>query len=254
MPHNFDLSAYITKNPDDNKLVIQIKITDMAHNHSSNWGNGNSQKTELTWEEQNFMEEQEEGQQAKPDFSEYEWMMEQDEFDSQAKQRIEQDDDIDDMFYWDPSKGCTAGKSAAKNQQNIQNQQNSHQFQGNQDNSSQFQQNPSDFQQNTSQLNTQSSPFTSNFQNSAALKQGNFNNTGFQKAPAQIHNNFQSNFQNHNPFQAQVQNQNHHFQVQKQEVQATGSDKLSNAMNGVDLNKFDLNPKANAFVPSWLKK
>ena len=71
MPHNFDLSAYITKNPDDNKLVIQIKITDMAHNHSSNWGNGNSQKTELTWEEQNFMEEQEEGQQAKPDFSEY---------------------------------------------------------------------------------------------------------------------------------------------------------------------------------------
>lgn len=226
----------------------------MAHNHSSNWGNGNSQKTELTWEEQNFMEEQEEGQQAKPDFSEYEWMMEQDEFDSQAKQRIEQDDDIDDMFYWDPSKGCTAGKSAAKNQQNIQNQQNSHQFQGNQDNSSQFQQNTSDFQQNTSQLNTQSSPFTSNFQNSAALKQGNFNNTGFQKAPAQIHNNFQSNFQNHNPFQAQVQNQNHHFQVQKQEVQATGSDELSNAMNGVDLNKFDLNPKANAFVPSWLKK
>jgi len=116
MPHNFDLSAYITKNPDDNKLLIQIKITDiMTYNHTGNWGNNvNSQKTDLTWEEQNFMEEQEEVQQAKPDFSEYEWMMEQEEFDSQAKQRIEQDDDIDDMFYWDPSKGCTAGNLLLK--------------------------------------------------------------------------------------------------------------------------------------------
>jgi len=251
MPHNFDLSAYITKNPDDNKLVIQIKITDiMTYNHTGNWGNNvNSQKTDLTWEEQNFMEEQEEVQQAKPDFSEYEWMMEQEEFDSQAKQRIEQDDDIDDMFYWDPSKGCTAGKSAAKNGQNVQNQQNNHQFQNTQNTSSQFQQKPS-VQQNT-QFHTQSSPFTSNFQNSADLKQGNFHNTGFQKAPAQIHSSFQSNYQN--PFQAQVQNQNPHFQVQKQEVQASG-DELSSAMNGVDLNKNNLNPEANAFVPSWLKK
>jgi len=252
MPHNFDLSAYITKNPDeDNKLVIQIKITDiMTYNNSGNWGNSN-QKTELTWEEQNFMEEQEGQQQVKPDFAEYEWMMQQDEFDSEAKQRIEQDDDIDDMFYWDPSKGCTAGKAAAKIQQNVHNQQNgqnhqnvqngqNHQFQNNQNQNSQFQQNP----QQSTQFHTQSSsPFTSNFQNSADLKQG-FQN--FQKAPAQIH---QSGFQSYqNPFQAQ----NQHFQVQKQEVQA--GDELSKAMNGVDLNKLNLNPEANAFVPSWLKK
>jgi hypothetical protein len=163
-------------------------------------------------------------------------MMQQDEFDSEAKQRIEQDDDLDDMFYWDPSKGCTAGKTAAKIQQEGQNQQ----FQNNQYQNSQFQQNT----QQSTQFHTQSSsPFTSNFQNSADLKQG-FQN--FQKAPAQIH---QSGFQSYqNPFQAQT----HQFQVQKQEVQA--GDELSKAMNGVDLNKLNLNPEANAFVPSWLKK
>merc|ERR1712167_365215 len=121
MPHNFDLSAFITKNPDDNnKLVIQLKITDiMAYNQSGNWGNNDPQQSgaELTWEERNFMEEEE--HQHKPDFSEYEWMMDLEEFDSQAMQRIEQDDDLDDMFYWDPSKGCTEGKNsvAKKNHQ-----------------------------------------------------------------------------------------------------------------------------------------
>jgi len=215
----------------------------MPYNHSGNWGNGNIENAELTWEEQNFMEEQEEGQKIKPDFSEYEWMMEQEEFDSQAKKRLEQDDDIDDMFYWDPSQGCTAGKSAAKNQQNVQEQQNVSQFQNNSQNTFQT----ASHSQPSTQFHPQSSPFTSNFQNSADLKQG----LQFQKAPAQIHNNFQSSYQN--PFQAsQVQTQNQHFQVQKQEVQA--GDELSRAMNGVDLNKFDLNPEANAFVPSWLKK
>lgn len=283
MPHNFDLSAYVTKNPDDNKLVIQLKITDiMAYNHSGNWGNNNSANgngnnegaqvsAELTWEEQNFMEE-EQIKNSKPDFSEYEWMMELEEFDSQAMQKIEQDDDLDDMFYWDPTKGCMEGKQNKKNKnlnaQPCQNQKN----QLNQQNQ-QIQQNPQNQQNQQHRHNTQNSqkqqstlnPFSSNFQNTtfqhsenkqniqntglqnSVFQNSEFQNSGFQNSGFQ-----NSSFQNSGFQNAGFNNGSQNFTHCQQEVHP--ADELSRAMGGVDLNKFNLNPDATTFVPSWLKK
>lgn len=42
-------------------------------------------------------------------------MMDLEKFDEAAMKKLEDDDDIDDMFYWDPTQGCTEGKKAAKN-------------------------------------------------------------------------------------------------------------------------------------------
>lgn len=228
MPHNFDLSAYITKSLDnENKLVIQLK---MAYN----WGNYSNQKpqpSELTWEEQNFMQEEEEKNdnsktQSKPDFSEYEWMVNSEEFDSQAMKKIEQDDDIDDMFYWDPSKGCVEGKSATKRTQD----------------QSPIDQN--DFVQKNFNNNIGSTnPFSSNFQNSATQHRAN---PSLQSSG--------SIFQN---FDQDCSNKNQIKQVGLQNSFQDRDDRdcpLSHAMNGVNLNKFHLNPEATTFVPSWLKK
>lgn len=226
--HNFDLTAFINKNPDDNKLVIQLTFIDsMAYSQfgqsGAYWGNGNQQPNPqhqlnsngLTWEEQNFMdEEQKDVKQQQPDFSEYEWMMDLEEFDEQAMKRIEQNDDLDDMFYWDPTKGVTEGKSKAK-----QNQAPSP---------------PQQSQPATS--NRYVNPFSSNFQSNSTQQQQ-------QQQPSN---------------QKQVQQPTFKHQ-QAQNVMASGdsqgpSDEISRAMGGVNLNKFHLNPDATTFVPSWLKK
>lgn len=241
--HNFDLTAFINKNPDDNKLVIQLTFIDsMAYSqfgqnvNEAYWGNSSAQgqpqnaqqipqlnSNGLTWEEQNFMDEEQEKEQtnAKPDFSEYEWMMNLDEFDEQAMKRIEQNDDLDDMFYWDPSKGVTEGKTKAKNQA----QQN-------------YQPAPTQQTQISQQpvQNRYVNPFSSNFQNKPQEQ-----NQNQQQKPAQ------PNQHSFNPL------------GQQQNVMASGdaqnpSDDLSRAMGGVNLNKFHLNPEATTFVPSWLKK
>lgn len=221
--HNFDLTAYINKNPDDNKLVIQLTFVDsMAYSqfgsqNGAYWGNGNQQPNSqhqlnsngLTWEEQNFMDEEQKEQ--KPDFSEYEWMMDLEEFDEQAMKRIEQNDDLDDMFYWDPTKGVTEGKAKAK-------------------------QNHAPPQQSLPQ-NQYANPFSSNFQKNSMQQQQPSNQKQVQQPT----------------FNPLAQHQ------QAQNVMASGdgqgpSDDLSRAMGGVNLNKFHLNPDATTFVPSWLKK
>lgn len=207
------------------------------------WGNNNQQNQQappqqqqqlnangLTWEEQNFMDEehQKEAGVMKPDFSEYEWMMDLDEFDEQAMKRIEQNDDLDDMFYWDPSKGVTEGKSKPKHNNRASNRNNNH-----------HQAHHSSQQNNHHpQQNRYVNPFSSNFQNKPPQQQ----------APAQQK---QAPPSFNNPLGQQQQ--------QPQNVMASGdvhdpSDDISRAMGGVNLNKFHLNPDATTFVPSWLKK
>lgn len=248
--HNFDLTAFINKNPDDNKLVIQLTFIDsMAYSqfgqNGAYWGNNNQQapapqnsalnSNGLTWEEQNFMDEEQQKEASsamKPDFSEYEWMMDLDEFDEQAMKRIEQNDDLDDMFYWDPSKGVTEGKSKVnKNQHQAQQQQ--VQPQESQRTSNRNHNEPSNHTHHTQ--NRYVNPFSSNFQNKP-------------QGPPQKQAPTQSHSHSFNPLGQQQQN-----------VMASGdgqnpSDDLSRAMGGVNLNKFHLNPDATTFVPSWLKK
>ena len=251
MPHKFDLSAFITKTTEEeeennnNKLVIQLTITDINHIMAYAWNTNETQQqqgSELTWEEQNFMEEEQEKAGTKPDFSEYEWMVNSEEFDSQAMQQIEQDDDdLDDMFYWDPSKGCTKGKSTVKKEQtqtennnnscslfqnfthhNNQQFQNFQSFQNNNNNQK---------QQQTSDKNFITNPFSSNFQNNPEMNH-QFNQNGLTQ-----------NFNNNNNKDQQQKNNN-----------SIPGDDLARAMGGVNLNKFHLNPEATTFVPSWLKK
>jgi hypothetical protein len=199
-------------------------------------------------EEENHQQQQQQNQ-TKPDFSEYEWMMDLEEFDSQAMQRIEQDDDLDDMFYWDPLKGCTEGKSASKKDQpqnsdirtnqHSQNNQNTHNSQNyqNSQNAHNVQK-----QQNT---NISLNPFSSNFQNTVFQQHESKQNSGFQNTGIQ-----NAGFQN-TGFQNGSQNFQSPFHKQQEVLPA---DELANAMGGVNLNKFNLNPDATTFVPSWLKK
>ena len=40
------------------------------------------------------------------DFSEYEWMVDMDKFDEEELRKIEEEDDIDEIYYWNPEEGC----------------------------------------------------------------------------------------------------------------------------------------------------
>jgi len=174
----------------------------------------------------------------------YEWMVNSEEFDSQAMQQIEQDDDLDDMFYWDPSKGCTKGKSTLKKEQQHQ-QQSQTENNNNNNNYSLFQNfNSQPFQNNYGFQNVQDN-------NNQKLSDKNF-----------ITNPFSCNFQNNAEIINQNQNNNNNSaqNINKQEQQKNSDsgllpgDDLARAMGGVNLNKFHLNPEATTFVPSWLKK
>jgi len=229
-------------------------------------------------------------------FEDYEWMVEMDKFDEDTMRQIEkeEDDDLDDMFWWNPDAGCEAAPSTKKEAKAggqpaaaSSTRQGHPSPRGNRPTtnrqSSQHTSNPLSF----NPLAQQQQP---NHHNSPSRQNGHVNNR-FQNSNNNSRNSTRSNGHTFNPLAGadfgfrgdgaaqrngmpQQQNRringhhnpsHHHHQQQQHHrhhhhhravTTAPGgsADDLAAAMGGVDINKFNFNPDATSFVPSWLKK
>lgn len=218
-------------------------------------------------------------------FEDYEWMVEMDKFDEDTMRQIEkeEDDDIDDMFWWNPDAGCEAAPSTKKEAkataQTTSRQDNrpqrtnprynspqrrappnqAHNPQRHHQHTNRHPQHPQHAQQHPHKSNHQQQQLSFNPLAGAPASTNGYQTQQYQRThhtfnplAGQSDSRGYGGVNGHRQLNGNRNSQYHHRQ--QATTAAMGGEELAAAMGGVDINKFHLNPDATSFVPSWLKK
>lgn len=203
-------------------------------------------------------------------FEDYEWMVEMDQFDEDTIRQIEkeEDDDLDDMFWWNPDAGCEAAPSTKKQAKHGSRpspptqQRTSHPPAQKSSPSRQYRPNHHHQHRNNQSQRHTSNPLSFNpLAGQQQNGQYRHQNGGYRQnhRPSQHSFNPLSGASNHpSPYHGNYQHShymNGHAATPTTTAPMNGHrDELSAAMNSVDINKFNFNPDATSFVPKWMKK
>jgi hypothetical protein len=183
-------------------------------------------------------------------FEEYEWMMNMDEFDKTTMQEIEEEDELEELFYWDALLGCQgdpADHSKNSTRQNTDQAATNNPISQNED---QNQLTSPWYYENkmTNGQNTGPKPFVNPLSladKDTSIQQTSSNSASPPTPPAPERAGM--NRQNQFPTSGQTDNTN-------KQITSNPLAGLSHAFQQVDLDRFNFNPAAKPFVPSFLKK
>lgn len=213
-------------------------------------------------------------------FEDYEWMVDMEEFDEDAIKKFEmEEEDLDDLFYWDVDKGTTtAGKgdqvetqAGGDNRRNYNSPRSPNYSQKQPPRQQQQQSSHHGRQQQQQQQSHTFNPLYASNNNSSSVHSSSHNSS------SQYHHSQQRQQQQQRQHFYQPPQQQQHHQQQRSNRQTNSHtfnplagppqgnaptnnnnqssiSALTNSMQAVDIHQFNFNPEATSFVPSWLTK
>lgn len=181
--------------------------------------------------------------QAKPQnpFEEYEWMVDMDKFDQEHLKQIAEDDELEELFYWDPENGCN-GTPSGKNE--VKQKKLTHKTSSSRNSTTNT---PTAHTTNHSQVHGH----IPNLPVAQPVQEQNSAKPSYTFNPLSD-STYQTNF-NSNGRSAPMRTGLPNGRAAPQKASST-HDELLSSFDNINLDRFNFNPNAKEFVPSWLNR